>query len=102
MSSLYDILGISKNANKKEIKRAYLKLAIKEHPDKGGDGEKFKEIAKAYQVLSDSDKRRLYDQFGEEGINQQTFSSPIDIFSLFFGRGMNPKSNNKIPILSIN
>jgi len=60
----YDILGVDKDASQKEIKKAYRKLAHKHHPDKGGDEEKFKEVNEAYQVLSDSKKRRQYDQFG--------------------------------------
>jgi len=61
----YKILGIDKNASKDEIKQAYRKLAHQYHPDKkGGDEKKFKEINEAYQVLSDDNKRRQYDQFG--------------------------------------
>ncbi|MBI2449981.1 MAG: molecular chaperone DnaJ [Candidatus Nealsonbacteria bacterium] len=60
----YQILGIQKNANQEEIKRAYRKLAHQYHPDKGGDAEKFKEVSEAYRVLSDSEKRNQYDQFG--------------------------------------
>ena len=55
----YQILGISKDAPKDEIKKAYRKLAHKYHPDKGGDEEKFKEINEAYQVLSDEKKRLI-------------------------------------------
>lgn len=62
----YDILGVDKNASQDEIKKAYRKKAHKYHPDKeGGDEEKFKEVNKAYQVLSDEQKRQKYDQFGE-------------------------------------
>lgn len=61
----YDILGVSKNATKDEIKRAYRKLAHKYHPDKaGGDEETFKKVNAAYQVLGDDKKRAQYDQFG--------------------------------------
>ncbi len=61
----YKILGISKQASQPEIKKAYYKLAHKFHPDKGGgDGNKFKEINEAYQVLSNKDKRAQYDKFG--------------------------------------
>jgi len=66
MTNYYDILGISKNASEEEIKKAFRKLAHKYHPDKGsGDEKKFKEINKAYQVLSDKEKRSQYDQFGQ-------------------------------------
>jgi DnaJ-class molecular chaperone len=60
----YKILGVNKNASKDEIKRAYRELAQKYHPDKGGEEKKFKEINEAYQILSDDNKRRQYDQFG--------------------------------------
>ena len=61
----YEILGISKNASQDEIKKAFRKLAHQHHPDKGGGNEeKFKEINEAYQVLSDTQKREQYDQFG--------------------------------------
>lgn len=64
----YDVLGIPKNADEKEIKRAYRKLAKKYHPDANGDDkyaeQQFKEITEAYNVLSDSEKKKLYDQFG--------------------------------------
>lgn len=63
----YQILGVSKSASAEDIKRAYRKLALKYHPDKGGGKEseaKFKEVNEAYQVLSDKSKRSQYDQFG--------------------------------------
>lgn len=60
----YKILGVSRNASKEEIKKAYRRLAHKYHPDKGGDEQKFKEINEAYSVLSDDKKRAQYDQFG--------------------------------------
>jgi len=63
----YDILGVSKNASKEEIKKAYRKLALEWHPDRNKSrdaNEKFKEINKAYEVLSDSKKKETYDQFG--------------------------------------
>ena len=67
----YDVLGVSKNSSKDEIKQAYRKLALKHHPDrnKSADAEeKFKEISEAYAVLSDDEKRRVYDMYGHEGI----------------------------------
>lgn len=66
----YSVLGIQKGASDDEIKKAYRKQALKYHPDKNkspGAEEKFKEIAEAYDVLSDQKKKDIYDKFGEEG-----------------------------------
>lgn len=60
----YEILGLTKGATADEIKKAYRKLALEHHPDKGGDTTLFQEIAEAYSILSDPDKRAKYDQFG--------------------------------------
>lgn len=73
----YKILGVKRNAKEPDIKRAYKKLAMKYHPDKNPDdpegaSAKFQDVAAAYEVLSDEDKRRVYDQGGEEGVKQQT------------------------------
>jgi len=69
----YDILGVSKNADEQEIKKAYRKIALKFHPDKNPDNkeaeEKFKEAAEAYEVLSDKDKKARYDRFGHQGVS---------------------------------
>lgn len=66
----YNILGVSKDASEDEIKKAFRKKAHELHPDKeGGDEAKFKEVNEAYQVLSDAQKRKAYDQFGEAGVN---------------------------------
>ena len=68
----YEVLGVNKNASADDIKRAYRRMAMKYHPDKNPDNKeaeaKFKECAEAYEVLSDSEKRRRYDQFGHEGL----------------------------------
>ena len=70
----YEVLGVDKTADEKEIKKAYRKLARKYHPDvveedkKEEATEKFKEISEAYAVLSDEEKRQRYDQFGHAGM----------------------------------
>lgn len=88
----YEILGVSRNATDDEIKRAYRKLAIQYHPDKNPGNkqaeDKFKEAAEAYEVLSDSTKRKQYDQFGHAGMGGAGFggagfSNVEDIFENF-------------------
>ena len=74
MPDYYSILGIGRNASEEEVKKAYKALAKKWHPDKNAGNEeqaekRFTEIANAYEVLSDAEKRKLYDQFGEEGLS---------------------------------
>ena len=64
-ANYYDTLGVKKDASADEIKKSFRKLARKHHPDAGGDEEKFKEISEAYEVLSDSEKRSEYDQYGQ-------------------------------------
>ena len=70
----YKTLGVSKNATAEEIKKAYRKAARENHPDAGGDEEKFKDINEAYEVLSDEKKRKIYDQYGTADQNQIPFS----------------------------
>ena len=70
----YKTLGVSKNATADEIKKAYRKLARENHPDAGGDEEKFKDINEAYEVLSDDKKRQLYDQYGTANQNQVPYT----------------------------
>ena len=71
----YEILGVAKGTDEKEIKKAYRRMAMKFHPDRNPDDKesegKFKEINEAYEVLSDSQKRQAYDQFGHAGVNGQ-------------------------------
>ncbi len=119
MKNYYEILGVSKNASKDEIKKAFRKLAHKHHPDKGGNEAEFKEINEAYQVLSNEQKRAQYDQFGQTfdnntqgGFDFSGFSDYFsgsghsdgvkfnfgdvgvdDIFSDFFGGASNRKRN---------
>jgi len=91
----YEILQVSRNATKAEIKKAYRKLAMKYHPDKNpGDKEAeemFKKINEAYQVLSDDEKRAIYDRYGKAGLEGNMGSSGFggfeDIFEEFFGFG---------------
>ncbi|RZC35373.1 dnaJ -like subfamily B member 6 [Asbolus verrucosus] len=110
MVDYYKVLEVSKNSTTAEIKKAYRKLALKWHPDKNQDNieeatKKFKEISEAYEVLSDDKKRRVYDQYGKEGLINGggrsrsrhedefdfggfgffTFRDPEDVFREFFG-----------------
>jgi molecular chaperone DnaJ len=99
----YDVLGVSRNADEQELKKAYRKMAVQFHPDKNpGDKaaeDKFKEAAEAYEVLSNADKRARYDRFGHQGMGGAAGGgaggfgggmSMDDIFSQFgdiFGQG---------------
>ena len=100
----YNILGVSRSASESEIKKAYRKLALKFHPDKNkspGAEEKFKQVAEAYDILSDPEKKSTYDKFGEDGLkgsagsggfSSGTFHGDADafkIFETFFG-GQDP------------
>jgi len=108
----YDILGVDRDADQKEIKKAYRKLAKKYHPDRNPDdpeaGEKFKEISEAYGILSDEDKRARYDQYGHAGIGDDDFNYEDfarggfggleDLFEMFMGggfSGMGQRSQNR-------
>eukprot|EP00249_Psilotum_nudum_P016270 c25754_g1_i1 orf=538-1860(-) len=93
-SDYYDVLGVSKNSSKSDIKSAYRRLARQYHPDVNKDPlaeQKFKEISNAYEVLSDDEKRSIYDRFGEAGLKGAAssgasgFSNPFDLFETFFG-----------------
>ncbi|MBM4321079.1 MAG: molecular chaperone DnaJ [Deltaproteobacteria bacterium] len=87
----YEILGVSKSADDKELKKAYRKLALQYHPDRNQNDataeEKFKEASEAYEILSNPEKRRIYDQFGRAGLQghgmSPGFTDVADIFSHF-------------------
>lgn len=108
---LYEVLGVSKTCTEAELKKAYRKLALQYHPDKhrGSDEktlkeaeERFREVAEAYEILSDSKKRKIYDQHGMAGLSASaegnpggagwppgfgSFTDPFDLFRNFFGGG---------------
>jgi molecular chaperone DnaJ len=111
----YEVLGVGKNASPDEIKKAYRRLAVQHHPDRGGDEAKFREASEAYEVLKDESKRKRYDQFGHAGVGSsaasdgnpfggfgggaQDFSFDFgdlglgDIFGSFFGGGGPSRKN---------
>jgi len=109
-TKLYETLGVNKDAEPKEIKKAYRKLASKHHPDKGGDAEKFKEISAAYEILSDKENREKYDQYGLEGVADDSGGGggANDLFSMFFpgarrgggggGRRKGPSVNHPLKV----
>ncbi|POS85958.1 DnaJ-domain-containing protein, partial [Erysiphe pulchra] len=93
-TKLYDILQVQPNCTEAELKKAYKISALKHHPDKNRSNpnaaEKFKEISHAYEVLSDPQKRQIYDQYGEEGLEGGGAANGMnaeDLFSQFFGGG---------------
>src|SRR3989338_7177866 len=94
--SFYDLLEVKKDATESEIRSSYRKLARKWHPDRNPDNvaeaeAKFKRISKAYEVLTDAQKRKIYDQHGEAGLEGGMggmgggFRDPMDIFGDLFG-----------------
>jgi hypothetical protein len=99
-TKFYKLLGVEKDASEQELKKAYRKQAMKNHPDKGGDVEKFKEISTAYEILSDPQKRQMYDQYGEDAIKNDGQGmgggvDPFDIFNSFFGGGGGQRRQQK-------
>ncbi|URD80191.1 DnaJ [Musa troglodytarum] len=104
----YDVLQVPKGASEEQIKRAYRKLALKYHPDKNQGNEeankRFAEINNAYEVLSDPEKRNIYDRYGEEGLKQHAAGGGRgpgmniqDIFNEFFGTGHQEDQEESIP-----
>lgn len=88
------IFQVEKTATGQEIKKAYRKLAVVHHPDKGGDEQKFKEINAAYEILSDTEKRAKYDKYGLEGLEGEgeDGADASDLFSMFFNGGRSSRS----------
>ena len=89
MKDLYSILGIQRSANDSEIKKAYKKLAFQYHPDKNNASDaqdKFRDISEAYDILTNADKRRIYDNFGYEALEGQNALpiNPMDLFQSLF------------------
>lgn len=101
----YELLGVSRDADEKEIKSAYKKAARKYHPDNSetGNEELFKKIGQAYEILKDPNKKAIYDQYGSEGLKGAQgfggfgggagFEDLGDIFSSFFGGGFSAGSS---------
>ena len=94
----YDVLGVSRSADETEVKKAFRKLARELHPDVNNHDpqaeEKFKEAAEAYEILSDAERRQIYDRYGHDGLkrggqspNFEGFGSISDLFDAFFGGG---------------
>jgi molecular chaperone DnaJ len=87
----YELLGVDKKSTDKDIKAAYRKAALQYHPDRNqGNPEaeaKFKEVSEAYEVLSDSKKRSIYDQFGHQGLSGQGYQGPQDMNDIFSSFG---------------
>jgi molecular chaperone DnaJ len=107
----YEILGVSRSASSEEIKKIYRQLALKYHPDRNpGDKdaeERFKEAAEAYEVLHDPEKRRIYDQYGHDGLSgagfhgfnnfDEIFGSFSDLFGEMFGFGGSRRGGRRRP-----
>lgn len=98
---MYAILGVAKDCAQKDLRKAYLRKAQKMHPDKGGDAETFKQLQKAYDILGNEEKRAIYDEYGEEGVEN---GGGDDMMSQFMGRRQQrgpqkaPSSKHEFPV----
>ena len=85
----YKLLGVNQNSSQEEIKKAYRKLSLKHHPDRGGDAEEFKKINEAYSTLGDVEKKRMYDmQKNNPFMGKGGLGGADEIFNMFFGGGI--------------
>ena len=87
----YDVLGVTRGSSGQDIKKAYRKQAMKYHPDRNQGNkdaeEKFKEASEAYEVLSDDEKRKVYDSYGHAGLSGQGFEGFSDVGDIFSSFG---------------
>ena len=111
----YQILGVDKNSSSEDIKKAYRKLSLKYHPDKNPDNieesqKKFQELTEAFEILSDENKRRIYNIQGKEGLknnanptfNNMPFGNLFNVFQNFNIFNRDQSHNNQFPNLDIN
>ena len=93
MQNHYKVLGVNENAKQEEIKKAFRKASLKNHPDRGGNKEEFQKINGAYQILGDPEKKKEYDNqrknpFMRGGGFNMNRGGPDEIFKMFFGNNM--------------